>query len=379
MKLLLDCSLLSIGGGIQVGLSVIENMANDPDFETVLVCSPQIDTQLSDTTRNKLYACHVVPNLPFYKKSKQGKYLSKLERKHKPDQVFVVFGPSYWRPKVNNLQGFALGKMLYPEVRKNYPSKIQRLKEEVFDLIKQKFFFRNVGNFVVETEVVKSRIVSRLGVDSDKIFVISNSYSPAFEQRLLERQNYIQPSNDKIVVFIPSSFYYHKNLLILPQVLKVLKSISDQKIFFKFTIPEESNGWKLLKKSAQDLGVSEHFFTVGHVPNSVICDEYLSSQIVLCPSLIESSTAVFPESFIAKRPLIVSDRDFARDLCGDAAVYFDPLNPVNIAQKINLVLGDSSLYELLVNNASEVLKKNYLTPDEKWHAQKALLMKLSHK
>lgn len=379
MKLLLDCSLLSIGGGIQVGLSIIENVANDPDFETVIVCSPQINAQLSDATRNKLYACHVVPNLPFYKKSKQGKYLSKLERKYRPDQVFVVFGPSYWRPKVNNLQGFALGKMLYPEVRKHYPSKVQRFKEEVFDLIKQKLFFRNVGNFVVETEVVKSRLVKNLGIDSDKIFVISNSYSPAFEQRLLERQSQVQPSDDKIVVFIPSSFYHHKNLLILPQALKELKSLSDRKIFFKFTIPEESNGWKLLKKSAQNLGVSEYFFTVGHVANNVICDEYLSSQIVLCPSLVESSTAVFPESFIAKRPLIVSDRDFARDLCDDGAIYFDPLNPIDIAQKINLVLEDSSLYKLLVNNASEVLKKNYLTPDEKWNAQKALLMKLSHK
>lgn len=379
MKLFLDCSLLSIGGGIQVGLSVIENVANDPYFETVLVCSPQIDAQLSDATRSSLYACHIVPNLPFYKKNKQGKYLSKLERKYKPDQVFVVFGPSYWRPKVNNLQGFALGKMLYPEVRKNYPSKIQRFKEEIFDLIKQKLFFRNVENFVVETEVVKTRLVKNLGIDSDKVFVISNSYSPAFEQRLLERQSQVQPSHDKIVVFIPSSFYHHKNLLILPEALKELKSISDRNIFFKFTIPEESNGWELLKKLAQELGVSEYFFTVGHVPNNVISDEYLSSQIVLCSSLVESSTAVFPESFIAKRPLIVSDRDFARDLCGDAAVYFDPLDAIDIAQKINLVLEDVSLYKLLVNNAAEVLKKNYLTPDEKWHAQKALLMKLSQK
>lgn len=379
MKLLLDCSLLSIGGGIQVGLSVIENVANDPDFETVLVCSPQIDAQLSHVTRNKLYAYYVVPNLPFYKKSKQGKYLSKLEKKYRPDQVFVVFGPSYWRPKVNNLQGFALGKMLYPEVRKHYPSKAQRFKEEILDLIKQKLFFRNVGNFVVETEVVKSRLVKNLGISSDKVFVISNSYSPAFEQRLLERQSHVQPSDDKIVVFIPSSFYHHKNLLILPQALKELKSLSDRKIFFKFTIPEESNGWKLLRESAQNLGVNDYLFTVGHVANNVICDEYLSSQIVICPSLVESSTAVFPESFIAKRPLVVSDRDFARDLCGDAAVYFDPLNPIDIAQKINLVLEDSSLYKLLVNNASEVLRKNYLTPDEKWQAQKKLLIKLSHK
>lgn len=379
MKLLLDCSLLSIGGGIQVGLSVIHNLANDLDFKTILICSPQIDAQLSDEIRNKLYAYHIIPNVPFYGKINQAKYISKLENQYKPDQVFVVFGPSYWRPKTNNLQGFALGKMLYPEIRKYYPSKFQQFKEEVFDLIKQKLFFRNVGNFVVETNVVKSRLVSKLNIDPDKVFVISNSYSPAFKERLIQRSNKVAPPKNRIIVFIPSSFYHHKNLLILPEVMRQLRKLTKKNVFFKFTIPADSKGWKLIQNLSEELDVDDYIFTIGHVHNNLICDEYLSSNIVLCPSLVESSTAVFPESFIAKRPLLVSDRDFARDLCGDAALYFDPLDPLDIAKQIQKIIEDTVLYETLVTNSAKALENNYLLPDEKWKAQKSLLKYLSNK
>ena len=100
---------------------------------------------------------------------------------------------------------------------------------------------------------------------------------------------------------------------------------------------------------------------------------------MLCPSLVESSTAVFPESFIAKRPLLVSDRDFARGLCGNAALYFNPLDPSDIAKKIQRIIEDTELYDSLVANSSNVLKNNYLSPDEKWKAQKSLLKHLSNK
>lgn len=378
MKIFLDCSLLSIGGGIQVGLSIIQNIVQDPDVETIVVCTPQIDAQIDEFSKQKLKAYYVVPNVPFYKKRAQGNYIRQLEREHKPDLVFTVFGPSYWRSETKNIQGFALGKMLYPEIRKFYPSKTSRFKEALFDFIKQKFFFRNVDNFLVETEVVKARLVDKLNISPEKIYVISNSYSPAFEKRLLERKAYIFPDESVTTIFVPASFYIHKNLLILPKVLVELKKLNDTKVVLKFTVPTNSSGWEEISKCAAQYGVLDQIKTVGHVPNHLICDEYLSSSFVLCSSLVESSTAVFPESFIAERPLLVSDRDFSRNLCEDAAIYFDPLNAHDIAEKIYLLINDAQRARSLIKNAERVLRKNYLTPAEKWEQQRALLQKLSN-
>lgn len=376
MKLFLDCSLLSIGGGIQVGLSIIQNIVHDPDIETVVVCTPQIDSQIDNCSRKKLKAYYVVPNVPFYKKRQQGKYIAQLEREFKPDLVFTVFGPSYWRSEAKNIQGFALGKMLYPEIRKLYPSKVSRFKEAIFDFIKQKFFFKNVDNFLVETEVVKTRLTHKFNISPERIYVISNSYSPAFEKRLLERKTLIFPDETITTIFVPASFYIHKNLLILPKVLSELKKLNDIKVVLKFTVPENSKGWEEISHRANEYGVQDQVRTVGHVPNHLICDEYLSSSFVLCSSLVESSTAVFPESFIAERPLLVSDRDFARNLCGDAALYFDPLDAADIARKIDDLLKDQQLQNKISGAAINVLHKNYLSPAEKWEQQRLLIKKL---
>lgn len=378
MKIFLDCSLLSIGGGIQVGLSIIQNIVNDPSIETVVVCTPQIDAQLDQTIKQKFKAYHVVQNVPFYKKRQQGDYLCQLETQYQPDLVFTVFGPSYWRSKAKNVQGFALGKMLYPEIRKFYPSQLSRFKESVFDWVKQKFFFKNVDNFLVETEVVKARLVDRFNISPQNIYVISNTYSPAFEQRLQERKKHIFADQSTIILFVPASFYVHKNLLILPKVLAELKKLTDKKVILKFTVPVNSLGWQEISRVAAEYGVLEQITTVGHVPNHLICDEYLASNFVICPSLVESSTAVFPESFIAERPLLVSDRDFARNLCEDAAVYFDPLDAVDIARKINELMKDQQLQNKLLSSAVQVLHKNYLSPTEKWEQQRMLLKKLAN-
>lgn len=378
MKIFLDCSLLSIGGGIQVGLSIIQNIIQDPDFETIVVCTPQIDAQIDEFLKQKLIAYYVVPNVPFYKKREQGNYIRQLEQEYKPDLVFTVFGPSYWRSETKNIQGFALGKMLYPEIRKFYPSKISRFKEALFDFIKQKFFFRNIDNFLVETEVVKARLVDKFNISPEKIYVISNSYSPAFEKRLQERKEHVSPHESITTIFVPASFYVHKNLLILPKVLSELKKLNDTKVVLKFTVPKNSSGWEEISKSAVQYGVLDQIKTVGNVPNHLICDEYLASNFVLCPSLVESSTAVFPESFIAERPLLVSDRDFARNLCEDAAVYFDPLDAVDIARKIDVVMNDQQLQDKLLSSAARVLHKNYLSPTEKWKQQRMLLKKLAN-
>lgn len=378
MKIFLDCSLLSIGGGIQVGLSIIQNIVQDPDIETIVVCTPQIDAQIDVLSKQKLKAYYVVPNVPFYKKREQGNYILQLEKKYKPDLVFTVFGPSYWRSENKNIQGFALGKMLYPEIRKFYPSRVSRFKEALFDFIKQKFFFKNVDNFLVETEVVKMRLTHKFKIPSEKIYVISNSYSPAFEKRLLERKPCIFPDESVTTIFVPASFYIHKNLLILPKVLSELKKLTNEKIILKFTVPEDSSGWEEISQCAVYYGVLDQIRTVGHVPNHLICDEYLSSSFVLCSSLVESSTAVFPESFIAERPLLVSDRDFARNLCGNAAIYFDPLDATDIAQKIDSLLKDKQLQKKLLNAAITVLHRNYLSPAEKWEQQRLLLKKLAN-
>ena len=51
------------------------------------------------------------------------------------------------------------------------------------------------------------------------------------------------------------------------------------------------------------------------------------------PTLL-SHTRYFLEAMY-KKPLLVSDREFAREICGQAAIYFDPLSIDSMAQAVS--------------------------------------------
>ena len=58
-----------------------------------------------------------------------------------------------------------------------------------------------------------------------------------------------------------------------------------------------------------------------------------------------------------KKPIITSDLGFAQNVCKDAAVYFDPCNPVDIIDKMISLYEDKDLQRKIINNGIEIVKK----------------------
>ena len=52
------------------------------------------------------------------------------------------------------------------------------------------------------------------------------------------------------------------------------------------------------------------------------------------PTLLESFSGTYVEAMYHGKPIFTSDIDFARDICGDAAFYFDPLDENSILNTI---------------------------------------------
>lgn len=374
MKILIDASVCSKGGGVQVALSLIKNIILDSEFEVIFVASPQIDSQLSDNQKSKIAYYYAEVNENIFGKRKQGKRLAEIEKKHNPDLVFVVFGPSYWRPCAKTLQGFALPLMVYPETRdKIYKSeKISFFYQKVLNYYKAKLVRKNSDYIVVETSAFKQRVHDCLDIDLSKIFVIENSFNSNF----LTKNDLIKSHSETINIFIPTAYYPHKNLEILVETACVLSTRAQNNVKFHFLIDETTEAWKSIISDAKSKGVSQYFNTYGTVKNSEMVELYANTDFVLLPTVAEASTAVYPESFISKKVLLTSKVDFALELCGDAAVYFDPYNASDIADKIVSTINDPALQQELIKRGLKQLQKVYLTPENKWLKQKELIKRL---
>ena len=373
MKVLIDASICSKGGGVQVALSLINNIIVDPDFEVIFVSSPQIDNQLSDEIRSKIKYYYAERNESTLGKWAQGKRLAEIEKKHKPDLVFVVFGPSYWRPKSKTLQGFALPLMVYPETRDRVykKQKITYFYQKILNGYKAQLMKRNADYIVVETQAFKDRVHDFLNFNKNDIFVIENSFNSNFLNQKLEKKH-----DNFLNFFVPTAYYPHKNLEILVDVAAELAIQKQTNIKFNFLIDEQSGPWLKIISMAKGKNVETFFNTYGPVKNTEMANLYAKTDFVLLPTVAEASTAVYPESFISKKVLLTSNVDFAVELCGKSAVYFDPYNAKDIAEKIVLVTTNPILQQELIEHGLKQVKASYLTPESKWLKQKDLLKKL---
>lgn len=372
MKLMIDASLQSVGGGVQVAVNFINNiLSNKFADEYLIVVSPQVDKQIDPKFKNcKSYI--VLENTKGFLKFFQGRRLSQLESQFKPDLVFIVFGPSYWKPKAKSIQGFAIPHLVYNQISDTlYKDKpIKKIILKILLKIKKNQILRNYQYMLVETETFKNLIINKIGFNKNNIYVIENSFNDKFYQDFNINSN---SKNNIINFFVPSAYYPHKNLEILVDVARILKEKYNIQLKFNFLIKKDSVEWEGIKELAKLKDVLCCISTYGPVSNQEMAKLYRENDFVILPTLAEVSTAVYPESFISKKVVFTSDLDFARELCGEGAIYFNPLDPENIALKVFQVINDIKLQDKVIKLGTLQLNKKYISPEEKWNKQKKLI------
>ena len=370
---MIDASLQSVGGGVQVAVNFINNILNSHFAdELLIVVSPQVDKQINSSLKNNVNY-YVFDNARGFLKFWQGIQLSKLEKKFKPDLVFIVFGPSYWKPKAKSIQGFAIPHIVYPQISdllyKDRP--IDKILLNLLLKIKKNQILNNYDCMVVETETFKRLVSEKIGFDKNNIYVIENSFNKKFNKDLI-LNNKVKKS-DCLNFFVPSSYYPHKNLEVLIDVACILKNKYNIYLKFNFLIKSDSVEWSKFIDIAKSKDVLSYLNTYGPVNNDEMTRLYGENDFVILPTLAEVSTAVYPESFISKKLVFTSDLDFAKELCGDGAIYFDPLDSSDIALKIYQVINDAELQNKIIEYGSLQLSKKYISPEEKWEKQKKLI------
>jgi glycosyltransferase involved in cell wall biosynthesis len=81
----------------------------------------------------------------------------------------------------------------------------------------------------------------------------------------------------------------------------------------------------------------------GPIPYQEIEKLYQENDIFIFPSLAESFGHPLVEAMASGLPIIASDIPICREICGDAAVYFSPLDPNELAEKILMLRSNPGL------------------------------------
>jgi len=352
MKLLINTSNLYVGGGVQVALSFINELKNiDKYNEYHIFLSPVVNKQLNSDEFGDNFKFYLIEKSPSSLKNRYQivKKLNYLENKIKPDIVFSIFAPSYWRPKTIHIVGFALGWITSPQSKAyqvlNFKQKIRRKLDSIY---KTYYVKRDADYYIVETEDVKEKLFKVLNIAKEKIFIVGNAYSKYFEDDvypIIELP--IKEENEFRFITIAHN-YPHKNIKILKEVIPYLQDI---KLKYKFFITIDEENYNNMFE-----GLEQNIINIGQVEAKYCPSLYAQCDALFLPTLLESFTASYPEAMKMQKPILTSDLSFAHSLCKDAALYFDPLDPQDIAEKIIKLSMDNELQRDLVKKGIERLK-----------------------
>lgn len=326
--ILINASNLHTGGGVQVAVSFIYEtslLQSDSSLSIGVIVSTEVANGLARLNANtSVFYSYEIINTYGLKA-----FFSSLNSRIKNyDVVFTVFGPNYLRVKAKKeIVGFAQSWML--NFNNPISEKMSFLSKNIlrFKFYIQWFFFLRADHYIVELEHVKKRLVDSKGVNSKNISVVYNTVSSLYMDKSKWRPVCIKNNQEELSLGIVTRDYPHKNVNILPLVAEALETKHNLKVHFYTTLNDAE--W-----ATKDAFFKKHVSTVGSLSPDQCPSFYEQIDAVVFPSLLECFSATPLEAMVMSKPLFASDRGFVRDVCGDHAVYFDPLDADDIALKI---------------------------------------------
>jgi len=372
-KVLVNTSTIMQGGGLQVAAALIFHAVQDSDAEDWhFLISAGVAREITGFgIDSKGPRFHIFDKSPA-RNAEQRKRVLRIEAEMQPDLVFTLFGPAYVRFKSRHLCGVAdpwvthSNKIAFKTLGFS-PEALKKLGLMFWKAV----WWKTADYWWTEAPIAKDGLISRLRCPPERIFVVPNTTGPQFSNREFRPEF---PAGTKLQILCLSAYYGHKNLELIPDVAVEISSLRPALDFqFTVTLPEDWPEVKAIMERAKQLGVKERIRNLGKVAVTDTPDLYKQSHLTFLPSLLEVFSAVYPESLCTGVPLVTTDLRFSRDVCRDAAVYFEPTNARSAAEQIVRMAEDEKAWRDISERGQELYKE---LPDAaaKWKLQKGMIM-----
>ena len=349
MNILINASSQRVGGGLQVANYVIKAILDYPVHHFVVVTST--DVLIPDSVQKSSHVKIIIYDFNTYiwqlLNGGHHKFLDKIVEDEKIDKVYSIFGPTYWHPKVPHVCGFAYPHYIYKD--SPYFSIIPfKLKLRVYLelMIKKISFKRDVDTYITENADVSEKL--RVLFPQKNVYTVTNYYNPIFDQPESWDKSVNLPEFSGITLLTISANYPHKNLHVIKDVVYSLKE-SYPDFNFRFVLTAREDDIPKLK------GLPNVCF-IGSLSINQCPHVYKLATFMFLPTLLECFSASYAEAMRMEVPILTSDIGFARGLCADAAEYFNPIDPQDIANKIHELSMDKSRICTLVENGKRRLR-----------------------
>lgn len=358
---------IATGGGLQNASSFLESLAvAGLDLQHSLVLLRE------DSSLIKI--CEA-SNIPFLKSTPKGNF-GRLKFEVFGGKVFknrlvcfTLFGPSVLSSlgRVINVVGCAYSNLFYPEIPFwRFSPIFRRAQNEAIDLARKHMTIK-ADYWIFETEALRKRAVEICGFPEDRVNVVRMAPS-----KLVSKDKVDSDQANKLDQLLPKAFRFlylsgphpNKRLHLLPGIAKEMIHQGFEDFCFVTTMNEASNYAQRVMGCFVDNGISKHISNLGPVSSTEVSTVIDVCDAMCTLSVLESFSNNFVEAWQMGKPLIVTDADWSRDSCGDAAIYVDPIQTKQTASAFISLIIDTHERTRLVK-MGRLLLSLYNTPESK--------------
>ena len=349
MRILIDATTSRTGGGITYIRHLIPALlAQDSGHEYHILLSKRYQDELIKTLPVGVHP--VLQDLPANPLIRRWLFLQtsipRMLREDKFDLIFTVAEISTVRAPCPSVTLVRNANYLFSSPSSGPIAGRARLfAQRIIRRPLVKLSLNRSDKLVFVSETFRSDVVNQTGLNIKKTAVIHHGVAEVFRLPDVPVNNEVFLDN-KPYLFTVSSISQHKNLEVMYYALAevIKKTDSNIQLVIAGGISEMPIQRRLLALGKK-LDIADRTHLLGAVPYHRLSSLYKNALASIFPSALESFGHPLVEAMACGKPVIASDVPVCHELCRDAAIYFPPNSPSELAESILNIMRDPSLRE----------------------------------
>lgn len=237
-----------------------------------------------------------------------------------------------------------------------YPEQYKAI-DRFFYQRKFRYACQNADAIVAVSEQTKRDIIDFYQIPAERIEVIYQGCQPVFCQRIADttiiNQVLQKYSITKNYILCVASFTERKNQLRLIKAFQQLPA-NDHNLVL---VGGKSEYLDQLKKYVQQAGIQNRVHFLTGVPAGDLPALYQGCSLFLYPSLFEGFGIPIIEALHSGVPVVAAKGSCLEEAGGEGALYANPLDVNDLAEKMHHVLSSGALQNRLITKGTEHVKQ----------------------
>jgi len=269
-------------------------------------------------------------------------------RLFKKKDIDVFFSPAHYLPRFCPVPSVVtihdLSYLYFPE---------DFLKKDLFQLKNwTKYSLKQAKKIIAVSKTTKKDIIKSYGISSDKVEVIYNGGIREHIEYPLWKDE--ETKKNPYILYV-GTLQPRKNIETLIKAFEKIKKLYPE---FKLTIAGKK-GWlydKIFNQVA-DLGLENDVYFTDYITNNQLVYLYKNAFCFVLPSFYEGFGIPLLEAMSYNCPVIASYSSSLPEVGGDAVLYFDPNNPLDLVEKIKMLKDDKKIRSEFIKKGRKRIKE----------------------